>query len=164
MPMIPAFCDNCGTAFSSGIAVNDCMNVTLSGNKAGPCPECGAMGRVIDGVFNASAQVLEVVSAPYWTYKRLEDLAGRIQRIQQSSESPEEKTERFKAEVPEIASISDVLPKTRNELYAALGVVIAAISVLLSQCDPDDKAEDREFQKPEIQYVVNAAADRVQER
>jgi len=164
MPMIPAFCDNCGTAFSSGIAVSDCMNVTLSGNKAGPCPECGSMGSVIDGVFNASAQVLEVVSAPYWTYKRLEELAGRIQRIQESSDSPEEKTERFKAEVPELASISDVLPKTRSELYAALGVVIAAISVLLSQCAPEDKAEDRDFQKPEIQYVVNAAADKVQER
>lgn len=162
--MIPAFCDNCGTAFPSGIAVNNCMNLTLSGNKAGPCPECRSMGSVIDGVFNASAQVLEVVSAPYWTYKRLEELAARIQEIQQSSDSPEEKTERLKAEVPELASITDVFPKTRNELYAALAVVIAAISVLLSQCSSEDKAEDREFEKPELQYIVNAAADKVQER
>lgn len=122
------------------------------------------MGSVIDGVFNASAQVLEVVSAPYWTYKRLEELAARIQEIQQSSDSPDAKTERLKAEVPELASIADVFPKTRNELYAALAVVIAAISVLLSQCSSEDKIEDREFQKPEIQYVVNAAADKLQER
>jgi esterase/lipase len=161
MPMIPAFCDNCGFAFSSGIFVENCLNITLSGNKAGPCPKCGSMGSVIDGIFNASRNVIEIVSAPFWTYEKLQSLSKILSEIRDSEETPEQKTERIKKEAPELSSIADSLPKTRMELYAFITMFLAIITVLLSQCAPQDSSDEK-FEKTELQYVLNTAVDEIQ--
>lgn len=52
MPSILAFCDTYGTVFSSGIFVENPTNMSFAGNRLGPCPHCGGMGHVPDGVFN----------------------------------------------------------------------------------------------------------------
>lgn len=44
-----AVCDTCGTLFPSGFTISGGRHY-LSGNLAGPCPGCGGMGRVPDGV------------------------------------------------------------------------------------------------------------------
>ncbi|WP_237772620.1 hypothetical protein, partial [Vibrio parahaemolyticus] len=46
MPHLMAVCDNCGNEFPSGFFIEGCSNVTFTGNKSGPCPNCGGMGSV----------------------------------------------------------------------------------------------------------------------
>ena len=162
MPMIPAFCDNCGHAFPSGIFIENCLNVTMSGNKSGPCPRCGSMGSVLDGVFNVTKDVIEVISAPLWTYQKLQSLADKLAEIRDSNESPEDKTERIKKEAPELATIADSLPKTRMELYAFITMFLAAVTVLLNQCSLEEKDKEVDFHKPELQYVLNMTVEEVQ--
>lgn len=159
MPMIPAFCDSCGSAFSSGIFVKNCTNVSLTGNKSGPCPKCGSMGSVVDGVFNATHDVLEIVSAPDWTIRRLRELAKTLKEIRDSNASPVEKAGMIRDEAPELQSVADSLPKTRIELYAFITMFLFARSIILSDCSDDDsEAVDR----PDFQYVVNKAAEDIQ--
>jgi hypothetical protein len=64
MPNLPAICDDCGTMFPSGFVMENCTNISLSGNKSGPCPSCGGMGSIPDGVFNVLGNVIEILDAP----------------------------------------------------------------------------------------------------
>ena len=135
MPMIPAFCDNCGQAFPSGIFLENCQNVTMSGSKSGPCPKCGGMGTVLDGVFNVTERAIEVLSAPDWTLQRLQSLATIVKEARKSGAPPENVAKQLKEEAPELSSLADVLPKTRKELYAALGILLGAISIISKSCE-----------------------------
>jgi hypothetical protein len=160
MPMVPAFCDSCGFAFPSGVFVENCVNITLSGNKVGPCPKCGSMGSVIDGVFDATRNLIEIVSAPDWTKQKLKGLEVTLKKIQELDASPEEKVDVLKREAPELSSIAETLPRTRVELYAFLTMLLFAISIFISECSVDEK--DKITDKPGLQYVVDKAAEEVQ--
>ena len=46
MPLVPAFCDICGTAFSSGWNIENSTDIGFSNCQAGPCPACGGMGHI----------------------------------------------------------------------------------------------------------------------
>jgi hypothetical protein len=116
MPSLPAFCDTCGTAFPSGFVFENSTNVTLSGNKSGPCPNCGGMGHIPDGVFNFVGSTIEILSAPKRTVKELNRLAQVAAQIKQ--------------ELPELSSLANLLPKNREELYGFLALILAAIQLL----------------------------------
>ena len=130
MPSIPAFCDTCGTAFPSGFLFENASNVTLSGNMSGPCPSCGGMGHVPDGVFNFIGNTIEILSAPQRTIKELTRLVQIIHEAKAKQQSNEQVTAQIKQELPGLSSLADILPKNRGELYGFLGVVLAAITLL----------------------------------
>lgn len=56
---IPTFCTR-GHVFSSGMSIEG-ENITLTSNKAGPCPVCGQMGDVLEGDFNIKGNEIEVL-------------------------------------------------------------------------------------------------------
>lgn len=161
MPIIPAFCERCGAVMSSGIFVENCLNVSLSENRCGPCPNCGGEGRVLDGIFNVSKDLIEVVAAPSWTIERLESLAKTLVMLRKSNVQPEEAAEKLKQESPELAGVADALPKTRMELYAFLTMLLMAVSVLLSQCSREQAGTEIR-NEVNIQNVVNQAVEQIQ--
>ena len=132
MPHIPAFCDSCGTVFPSGIVVQNVAKLTLAGNRAGPCPVCRSMGVIPDGVFTVVDGVIRVLSAPTITIERLRHLAHVLEGIRQSRSEPSEVVKLVRNEAPELQSVTDALPRTRNELYAFLGVIIVAITAVIA--------------------------------
>ena len=134
MPVIPAFCDNCGFPFSSGIFVENVTHLTMSGNKSGPCPMCGGVGSIPDGIFNATHNAIEVLAAPQWTLDRLRGFAETLRIARDSDEPPEDIAERVREEAPELQSIADALPRTRMELYAFITLLLSALTILITQC------------------------------
>ncbi|MDM7948968.1 SEC-C metal-binding domain-containing protein [Hydrogenophaga sp.] len=144
MPAVPAFCDTCGTVFSSGIFVEDSMHISLSGNKAGPCPRCGGMGHVPDGVFNFIGNTIEILSAPERTVSELIGLAKILQEARRKGEDKEEVTARIEKELPSLSTLAKLLPTNKSELYGFLGVVIAAVSLYTQSPE-----------KPPSQTIVN---------
>ena len=164
MPMIPAFCDDCGTPFPSGFFLENCRNVTLSGNRSGPCPNCGGMGSVIDGVFNVTHDAIEILSAPQWTFQRLSSLVSILSKAREEGASKEEIVDEIKKEAPELSSIVDAFPKTRMELYAFLLVLIAAATLLMNQCSSESETgrPQQQIQSPE--NVLNQAVENLLNR
>jgi len=140
MIQIPAFCDSCGAAFPSGIVVDNCSNIHLSGNKAGPCPRCGGMGSVIDGVFNVTGNIIEILSAPTRTIDQLQKLAGIIKSAAAEKKSSEEIAKDIKNEVPELSAVAGYIPTNAAELVAWLTFILLAIQTI-SQLG-DDHAPD----------------------
>jgi hypothetical protein len=132
MPVIPAFCDSCGTAFPSGFFVENCLSLSLSGNKSGPCPNCGAMGHVPDGVFNIIGNTIEILTAPERTVFELRRLAEILQTARVRGTVPEEVVRDIEKEFPSLSPLMQLMPTNRSEWYAFLAVILSAIQIYLA--------------------------------
>lgn len=146
---IPAVCDTCGNIFPSGIYVENATNVSFSGNTAGPCPSCGGMGHIPDGVYNFIHNTIELVAGPSRTFSELERLAQLLTEARQLKLSYNDIAESIIEDVPELSSLKDILPKTRNDLYAFITLVLTIISLFLSQRNQSDN------QRIEVNQVLN---------
>lgn len=78
MPEMPAFCDNCGAVFGSGFVFENCIDVTLSGNRVGPCPSCGGTGHVPDGVYDITANAINLLHGTIKTVQQLQQLSALL--------------------------------------------------------------------------------------
>lgn len=130
MPAVPAFCDTCGTVFNSGFFVENSRGIHFAGNRSGPCPKCGGMGHVPDGVFNFIGNTIEILSAPERTHAELMRLAEILRQANERSDTKEQVAERIAKEVPGLARLAGLLPSNRGELYGFLGLVLAAAQLL----------------------------------
>ncbi len=135
MPSVPAFCDTCGTVFNSGIFVENSTNISFAGNRSGPCPNCGGMGHVPDGVFNFIGNTIEILSAPERTISELTSLAKILREAKAKAETREQVVSRIEKELPSLSGLGKLLPKNKSELYGFLAVVLAAVQ-LFSQTPP----------------------------
>lgn len=146
---VPAVCNSCGAIFASGIEATNSTNVSFTNCSAGPCPACGGMGHIPDGVYNFIGNTIELLSGPARTISELERLAQVLKKARKNNASLQEISEEIEAQVPELSSIKDILPKTRTELYAFIALIISTISIILSQ------GASNEGSHIEINNVIN---------
>ena len=128
--ILPAVCETCSTIFPSGFSVENSANVTFSGSTSGPCPKCGGTGRVPDGTYNVFGNVLGLLSGPSQTVEDLKRLSEILKKARDRQASREEVLAEIEQNVPKLKLISDILPKTRTEFYAVIGLIIAAIALM----------------------------------
>jgi hypothetical protein len=132
MPQLLVFCDNCEAIFNSGICIENSSNVSFSNCKSGPCPNCGGMGHIPDGIYNIIGKTIELLTGPNRTINELTKLADLIKRAKEDHLSSEAFLKDIDREVPELSDFKDVLPKTRAELYQFLIVILMLITIILS--------------------------------
>lgn len=146
---VPAICDQCGSIFPSTFEVDNAINISFSGCGSGPCPACGGMGHIPDGLYNFINNTIELVSGPRRTVSDLERLAKLLREARNHKRSYEEVSKSITSEIPEFSSFKDLLPKTRSELYAFIAIILTIITIALSQ---RNKPEDK---KIEVNQVIN---------
>ncbi|MBM4492595.1 hypothetical protein GS436_02860 [Rhodococcus hoagii] len=134
---IPAVCELCSRPFPSGFAANNIMKLTLSGNRAGPCPWCGyAWGAIPDGVFNVIDGAMSLVQRLPTTRDDML-IAAQIfnEAIAQGRVDVDALSERIKAEAP---SASPLLKILRDPATASLLAILAIlVSILLATVNDD---------------------------
>jgi hypothetical protein len=64
MPMMPAICETCNATFPSGFFFSNATEIYLEGNTAGPCPKCGGMGRIPDGLYDFVGSSIRLLTGP----------------------------------------------------------------------------------------------------
>jgi len=128
--LLPAICETCSTIFPSGFALNGASNITFVGTTSGPCPNCGGTGRVPDATYNSFGNVLELISGPSQTFEDLKRLSEILERARDQQALPEEVLAEIENNDPKLKTIADLFPKTRNEFYMVVGLVIAAIALM----------------------------------
>lgn len=115
MPVIPAVCSNCGAVFSSGIFVDNVMNLTLKNNTAGPCPVCGGRGRIKDGVYNVINGVINQLKDHHYSKEELLELSKVVNKAKKSISNPERFEEVIEESNPKFSFVLDLLPQNREE-------------------------------------------------
>lgn len=146
---VPAVCDNCGTIFPSSFEVRNSTNISFSGCGAGPCPVCGGMGHIPDGVYNFLGNTIEFLSGPSRSITELERLAALLERAKTSNASSQAVAKEIDESIPELSSIKDWLPKNRSELYAFIALLLSALSLMINQSDSGEPS------KVEVNTVIN---------
>ena len=131
MVSAPAFCESCGSVFPSDFAFDGVVGVTLEGCTSGPCPNCGGMGHVPDGLFNFIGNTIQVLAAPERTFEQLTKLSAIVREAREKNLPSNVVVERIRREVPAFASLGDLLPKSRADLYGFLGVLLAAAALVM---------------------------------
>ena len=142
MPVLPAFCKNqaCGEIFPSGFSVDNVTNASFDGCESGPCPRCGSMGRIPDGVFNFIGGTVEVLSAPAASiadYTRLQQI---LRDARARKESAAAVADRIRNEAPQFSGLGDLLPRSTSELYAFLALIVAIITLVVQLKQGQQKA------------------------
>lgn len=146
---VPAVCDTCGTIFPSGFEATNSTNITFSGCGSGPCPSCGGNGHIPDGVYNFIGNTIELLSGPSRTISELERLAVALRKLRGEGASIQQVAQKISEEVPALNSLSDVLPKTRGELYAFIAIILTIITIILGQLKSGNQ------QNIEINQIIN---------
>ncbi len=159
MPHLPAFCDSCDTIFNSGIFVTNSSEIGVVDCKSGPCPSCGGMGHIPDGIYNIIDNAIQVLTAPQRTIDELRRFAALIKSAKENKLSSKELSDNLAQELPELSSLSDIWPKTRNELYQIILIIIALINMLLLSANHYLGREDR-LPKNEIEHLINGAIEK----
>ncbi len=136
MPLVPAFCDTCGTAFSSGWNIENSTDIGFSNCQVGPCPACGGKGHIPDGIFNFIGSTIEILSAPDKTIAELKLLARILGAARANEETRDQVIARVESEVPSFSKLAKLLPENRSELYGFLAVVLAALQLFTQTLQP----------------------------
>jgi hypothetical protein len=128
---LPAFCDNqeCGAVFPSGFVVDNAINITLSGNKCGPCPHCGGMGSILDGVFNFANNAIEIISAPQHTIDELSKLSKIITDAIKHRESGQIISDKISKEVPSLAKLGKIILGVGGGILLLLQIINSIIDI-----------------------------------
>lgn len=156
MPEMPAFCQNCRTIFGSGMVFENCKNITLIGFSI-ECPKCGKMGQVPDGVYDIVGNIITVLTSTKNTVYNLNKLNNILTNAKKSNYSHEEIKSKIKEELPELSSLSDTLPKTRNELYAFIVLILTTIGLTLAFISSTNK---NEISESKIKKITEKAIEK----
>ncbi len=153
-----AFCNNpnCGTIFLhngifGGIAMG---SASFKGCSIGPCPNCGGLGYVPDGIYNFFDNQIEFIRGP----KSSLDALKKVKQLLRSFKKKEYTQEYILNEVnkvsPEVANELKKIP-TKINYNQWIGTLIALISViiLIQQTYFNDKS-DSEIKDQFIEYLL----------
>lgn len=129
---LPAFCDNqeCGAVFPSGFIVENCREMTFKGCVSGPCPQCGGMGHLPEGVFNFIEDTIEILTASQRTIEELTLLFNVINEAYKNKETPELFAEKIKNITPSFFDLLNILPQTRSEWYNFLALLLQIVAAV----------------------------------
>jgi hypothetical protein len=150
--MVPAICDTCGTVFPSGFVIGQgARNITMVGNKSGPCPTCGGMGSIPDGLYDFVGETLSIAST--WSPERIQRLIAALQGARNAA-NPREATEAALAEDDELLDVVRrlVIPRNPAEFWAFIAALLALLMLLnASLSDPGITVNEQTV----IQQIVN---------
>lgn len=135
MPVIPAVCQRCGTVFPSEYRVDNSTGITFAGNLSGPCPRCGRMGRIPDGMFNFIGDAAEVIESSDIATDRLQELIDLVRGLATDpSITPEQVVDAVAEKAPGLNPVMRkyLAPQSAADFYAMLAVLIALLTLLLA--------------------------------
>lgn len=130
MVTIPAVCSSCGTLFYAPNLVGGTGTVEFRNSRLGPCPVCGGVGDIVDGIYNAATNTARLLISSATKPHQLKKLHEILLAAKRQNLSREEIQETVKNELPELQSLRDWLPTTRNELYTFIGIILALITLI----------------------------------
>lgn len=130
---ILAVCRSCGLMFSNPNLVGGSGGrITFVGSTVGPCPHCGGVGEIFDGVYDLASNTVRLLDSVHASPHQLRALQTIFLAAKQKRQSADDVADEVEKEIPELKTLRDVLPKTRNQLYTFCALIGAAITTMVN--------------------------------
>ncbi|MGI8440901.1 MAG: hypothetical protein ACR2NV_12070 [Thermoleophilaceae bacterium] len=131
MALIPAFCE-CGAVWATASFIaGDAAVVTMEGNRVGPCPECGGMSRVPDGVYSLVDDTLNVVTTAEGLGR---EGLQRLIEVLREARTPEEAAQRVSGEAPNLAPLVNlIVTRGSGQDWKQWAMLIATVLTVVLQ-------------------------------
>ena len=127
---LPIFCNSCGTIFPSGNVVEKLTDKI--DDISGSCPFCGEFGQVPSGIYNFIGHTIELLTGQDNTIDELNKLSVILRNYQDKESGINEIRQQIKQEVPELTSIADLLPETRQNIYQLIQIILFVITIIIT--------------------------------
>jgi hypothetical protein len=127
---LPIFCNSCGTIFPSGNVVENLTDKI--DDISGSCPLCGESGQVPSDIYNFIGRAIELLTGPNKTIDELNKLSIILRNYQDNESGINEIRQQIKQEVPELTSIADLLPETRQNIYQLIQIILFIITIIIT--------------------------------
>jgi hypothetical protein len=135
VPGLPAICDTCLTVWDPhAFNIANSANVHIEDVVVGPCPVCGGIGRIPDGIYSTTTDTIRVVAT---TAKSAQSLSTLLRILQQAHDQHATADELAKAlddegNLKPIAEVVRRLPRKLDIKYW-IGIAIAVVALLEGQ-------------------------------
>ena len=152
-----AFCDNlsCGAIFEARGIIGGAGNVTvhMTNTRYGPCPVCGSMGLIPDGVYEYIDQTVSFLSGPSSSIQKLKKVKEILELALSQNKAKEEILSDVEKESPEIASALSKLGGLNN-VAQWLGILAAVVGVAIQVHTSYFKDDDAAVKDKVIEYLL----------
>ncbi|MBN1397318.1 MAG: hypothetical protein JXA06_04720 [Bacteroidetes bacterium] len=136
MPQLPSICTNpkCGMIFASPINLLATDN-TFINLLYGICPKCGTVGRIPNGKYSSIGDQLFATLFDIPDIAILNNYVSFVSEKVHSGLSPEIIKESVNNEFPQLKPLSDLIPQTRSDAYAFIGILLTLIGLTIECCN-----------------------------
>jgi hypothetical protein len=127
MAPIPVVCQGCGRLFVTTNLIGGNATVSFVDVGVGPCPFCGGMGRIRDGVYQITENVVRWLSGPDVTVSDLRRLQGILAEAKRNDRPSEQVVQDIAKTVPAASGLPSLLSNRGAALAQWLSVILALI-------------------------------------
>jgi hypothetical protein len=143
MAMVPVICDNCGAVWGAPNVIGDSgARIAMTRTKVGPCPACGGVGSVPDGVYDLLDDTVSVVQSAQISASTLQGLIDLLRARARGQITDDEVIEKVESTAPALLSaVQNVLQKQNPMQWVTLLLAIFGMYLQLQAREPPT-AED----------------------
>lgn len=133
---LPAICNKCGIVFDSSFELSGNISIIMEGCSSGPCPKCGSMGSIPNGMYKFINGVLSLLNSDNYSRSDLIYLTNELKKIKDNRSSIDEVALELEENSPKFSQILELLPKNREEkrsdLQFWISTIISVIMLFIS--------------------------------
>ncbi len=150
MAIVPVFCDSCGSVWGAPHVIGGSgARVEITGSKAGPCPVCGGMGSIPDGVYDLIGDILTVSAAEQIAPQSLQAVIGLLEAAARGELTPTEALEQTEAQAPALAGVIGSYLERADPL-SWIALIVAILQMLLAPQPPTAEEIAKELRRKPI--------------
>jgi hypothetical protein len=149
----PALCTGCKALYPSGVEGD-----AASRPVAAPCPGCGEVGYVPDGVDSFIRHLVEHLSAPERSLSEIERLSVIFVAAMQSEAAFAHVGDTIKESLPPLSPVADMLPAPSAERYVFISLSLKSIVLFISELGRSDDPTVDVHQVLNVVYEEEAAS------
>ena len=128
---VPAFCNDCGSVFRSGLTVESPASDVPADQPECRCPACGGSGHIPDGILDFVENTIAIFSGQQRSVDELSRLAQVLYQARMTTQSPEEVVDTIRGTVPEFSGMADLLPQSPADLPGFIALTASVIAFSL---------------------------------
>ena len=160
---LPAICDVCGMNFPSGYSAGPGTRMTLRNNISGPCPNCGGIGRVPDGIYDIINEVEATLQVDkgkqVYKLQRILNTASTTDTISSINNKIKEETPQYEGIIGAIEYFFTRTKNTFEALAAVSTLVFGIMGVIPDKFTTDGDSTIRNNQQQVIKEQRNLIND-----